>query len=134
MLVQINSKSGRQNLHCKQLQCFCLLLSLHNYCIDELIIPAFFLFILNYSGIIPAQHCMMCCQNSQNLFQHNSTSLVKPDPFLVHVVVLINWIFNDLMNLKSKRHQSKLVFSSALYNKHEQKIQLYNTTTKINTQ
>ena len=38
------------------------------------------------------------------------------------------------MNLKGKLHQSRLVFTSALYNRHEQKY-IYNTTTKykINT-
>ena len=39
-------------------------------------------------------------------------------------------LVDDLMNLKGKLHQSRLVFSSALHKRHEQKLHnyIYNTT------
>ena len=40
--------------------------------------------------------------------------------FLLHLVATILGLIN-LMNLKGKLHQSRPVFGSALYNKHEQK-------------
>ena len=55
--VKVNSKLGKWSFYCKYLQCVvaCFLISmLLLECVGNLIIPALFSFILNYSaGIIP---------------------------------------------------------------------------------